>query len=176
MSVSFFPFQPLRACNLQVHAGPCLVFISPAEHLLLQHQLPHQHPRSDRCFPNGTLQFSAGRQTLAHCSLWKRRGILWRQAPGVRRRCLPTPCLIPTPRLLPNGGVEVDSLWQHTPVCGKDCSVCDQRAVHPTLTNIPLLDTFEFKGKVPFSPHTCHYYRGVNCYSSFFFNNKNPGM
>lgn len=173
MSVSFFPFQPLRACNLQVHAGPCLVFLAPAENLLLQHQLPHQHPRPGQCIPNGTLQFSAGRQSLAHYSLRRQRGILWHRAPGAQRRNLPTPYHIPTPWLLPDCGVQVDSLWQHTLLYGKDCSVCDGQAAHPALKNISPLDTFELKGKVPSSSHTCHYSHAVH-YPSFFLKQK-PG-
>lgn len=39
----FFPFQSLRARNLRVHAGSGILFLTAAENLLLQHQLPRQH-------------------------------------------------------------------------------------------------------------------------------------
>lgn len=55
MSISFFPFQPLWARSLRVRAGSCVVFLSAAENLLLQHQLPRQHSCPCWCFPDGSL-------------------------------------------------------------------------------------------------------------------------
>ena len=70
-SISFSPFQPLRACHLQVLAGSCVVFLTSSENLILQHQLPRQHVCPCGCFLDGTLYFSAGRHSGSPHSLWR---------------------------------------------------------------------------------------------------------
>lgn len=136
----FFPFQSLRARHLRVHAGSGVLFLTAAENLLLQHQLPRQHSGPRRRFPDGTLQFGAGRQNGAQHSLGRRGGVLWRDAARSRRRNLPTPASIPAAGLLFDGGNEADALRDDTPVHGQDCGVRRTRAVHPAVENSSLLD------------------------------------
>lgn len=142
VSLSFFPFQPLRARNLRVHAGPCVVFLAAAENLLLQHHHPNQHSHPGGCFPDGTLQFCARRRNAAQLSLRRRGGILHRAAAGPWRSDLTAPCLIRAPGLLFDCGDETDSLRDCTSVHGQDCCVCHTRASYQALKNIAILENF----------------------------------